>query len=269
MKILSIGFLFMSVLALGFAFSKESKSSKDTVILRQGNFVLFSGRVDSKSAAAAQTELAKISSQLSPSDNIYLVIDSPGGSVTAGNQFIDFAQSIPQKVKTISIFAASMGYHMSQSFDERLVIKSTTLMSHRASLGGVSGQIPGEIDSRLNNIRQVLEEMDTFVSKRVGISLEEYKKLIHNELWLTGQEAIKKNHADRLVKAVCAPELMEGSREEMLMTIFGPIKVSFSNCPLITGPLTIKFGQQAVPGITTDMLTREVMKARRGVVMEF
>jgi ATP-dependent Clp protease protease subunit len=269
MKVLSIAFLFITVLTLGFSFSGSTKSPKDVIILRDGNFVLFSGKVDSKSVALAQTELARISSQLSSSEVIYLVIDSPGGSVTAGNQFIDFAQSLPQKVKTISLFAASMGYHMSQSFDERLVIKSTTLMSHRASLGGVSGQIPGEIDSRLNNIRQVLEEMDAFVSKRVGISLEEYKKLIHNELWLTGQEAVIKNHADRLVKAVCSQELMDGVREEAVMTIFGPIKATFSNCPLITGPLSIGFGKEIPQGVTKEMLTREVMRVRRGVVMEF
>jgi ATP-dependent Clp protease protease subunit len=262
--------ILLTVFIAGIATSYKGSTAqhKDSIVLTHDNFIQFSGKVDSQSAAKAQIELANLSAKLSPSDVIYLIIDSPGGSVTAGNQFIDFAQSLPQKVKTISIFAASMGYHMSQSFDERLVIKSTTLMSHRASLGGISGQLPGELDSRLNNIRQVLDEMDTFVSKRIGISLEEYKKLIHNELWLTGSEAVAKKHADRLVKVVCSPELMDGSRSERLMTMFGPVVVEFSSCPLITGPLSIKFGNK-IPGVTKEMLTKEVMKVRRGVVMEF
>jgi hypothetical protein len=146
-------------------------------------------------------------------------------------------------------------------------------MSHRASLGGIGGQIPGELDSRLNNIKSVLREMDAFVAKRVGISLEAYTKLIHNELWLTGREAVELKHADRLVKVVCSRELMSGNQIETFNTFFGPIQAELSRCPMITGPLSVKFGREVSPKIQEtvpkDLMMKEIMKARRGVVMEF
>lgn len=267
MKALTTGAILLFLTVVGYSNLGETKTNKDSIIITKNNYISFSGKVDSKSAAKAQVDLANLSASLDSNDVIYLIIDSPGGSVTAGNQFIDFAQSIPQKVKTISLFAASMGYHMSQSFDERLVVKSSTLMSHRASLGGISGQVPGEVDSRLNNIKQVLAEMDIFVSKRIGISLEAYKDAIHNELWLTGSEAVLKHHADRLVKVVCAKELMQSTRSETVHTMFGPVEVEFSGCPLITGPLSVKFGKN-IPGITQELIEKELMKVRRGFVME-
>ena len=256
------------LIGLGVASMSNSKEQKhDTIVLTEDNHILFSGVVNPKSVALAQVRLANLSARLPDSATIYLIIDSPGGSVSAGNQFIDFAQSIPQKVKTLPIFAASMGYHMSQSFQERLAMPSSTLMSHRASLGGVSGQIPGEIDSRLNNIRTVLNEMDQFVADRIGIKLEQYKKDIHDELWLTGREAVSRKHADRLVKAVCDKSLMSGTRVEEVNTIFGPVQLELSRCPLITGPLSVQFGREVT--VPHETVMKEVLKVRRGFVMEF
>lgn len=250
-----------------------SSSSSNEVVLTEDNHVIFSGKVDAQSVSRAQVQLASLSSKLPDSAIIYLIIDSPGGSVMAGNQFIDFAQALPQKIKTIPLFAASMGYHMSQSFQERLALPSTTLMSHRASLGGIGGQIPGEFESRLNNIKSILTEMDQFVANRVGISLEEYKAQIHDELWLTGREAVTRKHADRLIKAVCAKSLLSGNRVESVNTIFGLVQVELSRCPLINGPISVKFGRTEVPAghlnIPQELLMREVLKARRGVSMEF
>lgn len=263
-----------AVIGVTFAgLSIGSSSSKDEVVLTEDNHVIFSGKVDAQSVSRAQVQLASLSSKLPDSAIIYLIIDSPGGSVMAGNQFIDFAQALPQKIKTIPLFAASMGYHMAQSFHERLALPSTTLMSHRASLGGIGGQIPGEFESRLNNIKNILTEMDQFVASRVGISLEEYKAQIHDELWLTGREAVTRKHADRLIKAVCDKSLLSGNRVESVNTIFGPVQVEMSRCPLINGPISVKFGRTEVPAghanIPQELLMREVLKARRGVSMEF
>lgn len=246
-----------------------------TIILTEDNHVFFSGVVDDSSVSKASIELGQLSAKLSDNETIYLVLDTPGGGVVAGNQFIDFAKSLPQKIKPISIFAASMGYHMFQSFDERIMQSSSTIMSHRVSLGGLSGQVPGELITRLNSIISTSNQMDDVAAKRVGLSREAYQKLIHDELWLNGADAVKTGHADRIAKLRCSNDLIKGTRVEAVDTIFGPVDVTFSNCPLITGYISFKFRNVAQAGISSYLVprnnaevVREIRTAKRKIKLE-
>lgn len=234
-------FLILLVIGLLVSFATMSNSKSEEIItLTPYNHVLFVGEVNDTSVSAAQVELAKISANMNDNGIIYLVIDSPGGSVTAGNRFIDFASSLPQKIKTICLFCASMGYHMFQSLDERLVYDSSELMSHRVRIGGLAGQVPGEAVSRLNDIIATSNRMDEKVAKRIGISLKEYQKSIYDELWLSGYDAVKLRHADRVAKIRCSEELATGTTVIPVKTLFGAADVTISRCPLISGILNIE-----------------------------
>lgn len=234
-------FLVLAVLGLFLAASKMAKPGTDKVVtLTENNHVVFAGEVNDQSVAQAQVELAKISAELDEDEVIYLVIDSPGGSVTAGNRFIDFASSLPQKIKTICLFCASMGYHMFQSLDERLVYDSSELMSHRVRIGGLAGQVPGEAVTRMNEILATSNRMDAKVAKRIGISVADYQKLIYDELWLSGTDAVKTRHADRVAKIRCSKELAAKTKTFTANTLFGQVEVLISSCPLISGILDIQ-----------------------------
>lgn len=91
------------------------RPSNETIVLTEDNHILFTGPVNDTSVAQAQIKLGELSKKLSDDEVIYLVLDTPGGSVSAGNLFIDYAKSLPQKIKPICIFCASMGYHLFQS----------------------------------------------------------------------------------------------------------------------------------------------------------
>jgi ATP-dependent protease ClpP protease subunit len=235
----------ITLFIIGILLSTQIQSQSGHVItLTKDNHVFFSGEVNDLSVAKAQQQLGQISTKLSKNDVIYLVIDSPGGSVTAGNLFIDFANSLPQKIKPICVFCASMGYHMFQSFNERLVYPSSMLMSHRVSIGGLSGQVPGEATSRLANIIETSQEMDEKVAKRVGMSVEAYQKSIYDELWLSGLKAVKTRHADRIAKIKCDNNLLNGTQKSTVNTLFGPVEIVTSKCPLISGILDFSFKRE-------------------------
>lgn len=267
----TLGVLLCTTLA-----ATSCNSPDGSITLTEDNHIVFSGVVDDSSVAKAQLKLGQLSARLGKSDVIYLVLDTPGGSVSAGNQFIDFAKSIPQTIKPISIFAASMGYHMFQSFDERIMQSSSTIMSHRVSLGGLSGQVPGEFITRLNWIIATSNEMDATAAKRVGTTVEAYRKLIHDELWLNGTDAVATKHADRLAKIRCSSDLIKGTRTEQVNTIFGPVDVTFSTCPIINGFLDFKFVGKAsniapLPFLiprNNEEVVREIKRVKRKVVME-
>lgn len=235
-------FLLLAALAFitNVAFSQELR----TIVLTDKNTVTFNDEFNPMSVAQKQKELFELAAS-SPESDLYLVVDSPGGSVFAGSLFIDTVKALNKNVHTISIFSASMAYHTVQGLGKRFILPSGMLMSHRAAVGGLGGQFPGELNTRIKMLMDSTEELDRVAANRVGISLEDYKKLIHDELWLTGAEAVKQKHADEVVRAVCDKSL-QGSYNKEIRTFFGNINVEFSKCPLITGPLSIDGNNEAV-----------------------
>ena len=205
--------------------------------LTEDNSIAFNQAFTSRYVSLKQSEAANkcLSGKV---DDIYIVMYSPGGSVNAGGRFIDFLHALPCDFHTINLFSASMSYITAQSLGDRLITPSGVLMSHRASIRGIGGEIGGELDAILKMIKDNIQEIDTRVAKRVGVSVEAYQKLISDELWLTADKAVKTNHADKIVYAVCSKEL-SGTYEQVVNTFFGSYLVEFSNCPLITGPLSV------------------------------
>ena len=206
------------------------------ITLTSENSVSIKGVIDGSSTSHASMELFRLCKN---NKSLYLVLDTPGGSVGDGRTFIDFVKGLPCKVDTITIFAASMGYQIVQALEKRYITPSGVLMSHRGSLNGVGGQLPGEIESRLAFYKEYLNEMDIAVAKRVGISVKEYKELIRDELWLPAPRAIGLKHADEEVLVRCDSSL-SGTKEIEVPGLFSTSKVTVSACPLINGPVDIE-----------------------------
>jgi len=212
----------------------------DSIVLEEANTIAFRNVVTDDSVKTVQDKLFRMSNKLPKSATIYLVLDTPGGSIDAGLQLINSIKAVPQEVKTITSFSASMGYQIVQHSGERLILPSGTLMSHRARIGE-SGQIPGEFNTRVNYWAHRIELLDQHDAERTGLSLADYQKLTFSEYWVDGAEAVKAKQADRVVNVTCANDLMD-TEDETLETFFGPVSLTWSKCPLITTPLKIDFG---------------------------
>ncbi len=212
---------------------------KKIVRLEAKNTVVFRGPVTAGSVSQIMIKLKKVSRKLRKRDTIYLVIDSPGGSVFAGLGLIDFMKALPQKITTITLFAASMGFQIVQNSDHRMILTNGTLMSHRAR-GGVSGQFDGELESRYKMVKRAIDYMDVIASKRMGLSLKTYKALILNEYWVHGFDAIEDRAADEQILVQCG-ESLDGVEVVKLRTFFGTINAKFSKCPLIKAPVSVAF----------------------------
>jgi ATP-dependent Clp protease protease subunit len=218
--------------------ASQSKSAEIT--LTEANSVVFNQQVSGEYTSKKTLEVLSKAAKANP---IYLILDTPGGSVTAGLQFIDSVKALNVPVHTITIFAASMGYQMVQELGRRYIIDSGTLMSHRGSVSGVSGQIPGELNSRIAFLQSLLDGMSERAAKRVNMSKKDYDAAIVNELWTYGQSAVDSNHADEVANVKCSKELLNGTIQESVLTIFGPIAVTYSKCPLITSPIEVNFSK--------------------------
>ena len=212
---------------------------KKIITLESRNTVVFRGPVTTGSVSQVMTKLKKISRQVSKKTPIYLVIDSPGGSVFDGLSFLDFTKALPQKVHTVTLFGASMAFHIAQNLDKRYITTSGTMMSHRAR-GGLRGQFDGELESRYKMVKRALDYMDYKAAKRMGLRTKIYKKMIVNEYWVHGFDAVGDNAADERILVRCGKS-MDGTEMVKLRSFFGTINAEFSKCPLIKAPVSVKF----------------------------
>lgn len=129
---------------------------------------------------------------------IFLLLYSPGGAVFHANRLINFIEASKAPVYTIVYgLCASMCFHIHQHGKQRYSLPSGTLMAHQLS-GGVEGQL-GQMKSLLAFINLESARLDAYIADRAGIPREQYQTMIQNELWLSGEEAIKLHFVDKLV----------------------------------------------------------------------
>lgn len=215
-----------------------------TVELSRRNTLALVDVVTSESVARLQAQLVDMSFNLKQGESINLILYTPGGDVQAGSALIDTIRSLPVPVNTITLFAASMGFHIVQnSPGERMITPSGTLMSHRAR-GGVEGEFNGSINVRVNHIGDSLNELESRTASRMGLDIQTYRNLIRDEFWATAGIALKRDAADSMVLAKC-DKSFSGSYNRDVTTLFGTATLVMSNCPLITTPIEIKLSAQA------------------------
>ena len=208
----------------------DTEAGYKQIKLTEDNLLILKESFSSDSVAKVQIKAMELCAT-SPGKDLYLFLDTPGGSVIAGMNMINTLNSLSCKVHTITSFAASMGYQTVQHLGNRYILPHGILMSHRASLGGIKGQIPGELDNRLQLYKDLTNDIDKVTAKRVGMKLSDYKEAIHDELWLTGIDAVDKSHADHLVSIVC---------DKSLQVTDTKYEVTYSKCPIVKGYLNVK-----------------------------
>lgn len=260
-----IGDFMFKFIVLLLLMTNIAAAKNERIFLTEENSVAFNQPVSIDYVSKKTLEVLLKSSKASP---IYLVLNTPGGSVSAGLYFIDTIKSLNVPIHTITLFAASMGYQMVQELGTRYITPSGTLMSHRGSVSGLSGQVPGELNSRVLHISSVLDGMMERASKRVGISKQDYSDMIIPEFWTFGENAVKLNHADKVADVVCELKLIKETYEEKVLTIFGAALVSFSKCPLITEPLGISFSKEIDQKKATK-IKQEITQRKRNINLTF
>lgn len=225
------------ILSLFFFFTIAScKGSPRNIIITPENSVTLRTTITDASVDVVISSLAKLDRVLDEDEPIYLILNTPGGSVLAGNVLIEYIKGLKREVKTISLMAASMGFIIQQSAGERLVLASSILMSHPASTS-CEGNIY-QLQTCLSIIKDLAKRLDEVSSERMKMKLDDYIELIEHDKWFIGTDMLFYNVADRLITLTCSNSLM---KEVIIVTtdmgFFGTVKEKFSACPFLKEPL--------------------------------
>ena len=125
-----------------------------------------------------------------PDKDIYLYINSPGGSVTAGMAIYDTMQYIKPDVCTVCIgMAASMGAFLlsSGAKGKRFALPNSEIMIHQPS-GGTNGQVT-DMEIHVKRIIAMKQKLNEILSKNTGQPIERVKEDTERDNFMTANEA--------------------------------------------------------------------------------
>ena len=157
--------------------------------LLKDRIIMLGSQIDDNVANSIVSQLLFLQAQDSEKD-IYLYINSPGGSVTAGFAIYDTIQHIKPDVQTICIgMAASMGSFLlaAGAKGKRFALPNAEVMIHQP-LGGAQGQA-NELEIAANHILKTREKLNRILSERTGQSIEKIQKDTDRDNFLTAEEA--------------------------------------------------------------------------------
>ena len=132
---------------------------------------------------------------------IYLYINSPGGSVTAGMAIYDTMQHIKSEVVTICVgLAASMGAFLltAGSKGKRLALPHARIMIHQP-LGGVGRRQATDIEIEAKQILRVRRELNDLMALHTGKTIEQIQSDTDRDYFMSAQEAVEYGLIDRVV----------------------------------------------------------------------
>src|SRR6184192_4663882 len=137
-----------------------------------------------------------------PEKDIYMYINSPGGSVTAGLAIYDTMQYIKPEVATLCVGqAASMGAVLlaAGTKGKRFALPHSRIMIHQP-LGGFQGQA-ADIDIQAREILRMREELNNILMKHTGQSLKKIEKDTDRDMFMSGKQAQEYGLVDEVIAA--------------------------------------------------------------------
>ena len=132
---------------------------------------------------------------------IYLYINSPGGSVTAGLAIYDTIQYVKSEVVTICVgLAASMGAFLlaAGTKGKRVALPHSRIMIHQP-LGGTSRRQASDIEIEAREILRMKEMLNRSLADMSGQSFDKIEKDTDRDYFLSAEEAKDYGLIDRVI----------------------------------------------------------------------
>ena len=157
-------------------------------LLRE-RIVFLVGPVNDQTANIVVAQMLFLESE-NPDKEIFLYINSPGGSVSAGLSIYDTMQFIKPDVSTWCLgMAASMGSFllMAGAAGKRAALPNSRVMIHQPS-GGAQGQA-ADIEIQAREILKTREQLNRIYAERTGQSVEKIAADMERDYWMSPAEA--------------------------------------------------------------------------------
>lgn len=169
--------------------------------LLKDRIIFLSGQIDDLTANLVVAQLIFLEAE-DPDKDVFMYINSPGGSVSAGMAIYDTMQYIKCDVSTICVgLAASMGAFLltSGAKGKRKALPNSEIMIHQP-LGGAQGQAT-DIEIQTRQILKIKEKLNHILSDRTGQDLEKIKRDVERDFYMSAAEARDYGIIDQVIEA--------------------------------------------------------------------
>ena len=165
--------------------------------------IIFLGEeVNHQSANSIVAQLLYLESE-DPKKDIYLYINSPGGSVSDGLAIYDTMKYITCDVSTICIgMAASMGAFLLSggTKGKRLILPNAEVMIHQPSSGSQGTVSDMLIEAK--HVEKMKEKLNRILAENTGKDIQEIIRCTDRDTWMSAEEAVEFGIVDRIVEGV-------------------------------------------------------------------
>ncbi|MCY4010908.1 MAG: ATP-dependent Clp protease proteolytic subunit [Candidatus Saccharibacteria bacterium] len=145
--------------------------------------------------------------QKESTDDIYLYINSPGGSVSAGMAIFDTMNYIKADVHTICVGqAASMGAFLlaNGTSGKRSILPHAKVMLHQPWADGITGQVT-DIEITTKELLKTKQLLNKILADKTGQSLDKLQAQVERDYWLDAKEAQKYGLVDNILNQRLIP----------------------------------------------------------------
>ena len=167
--------------------------------------IIFLGEdVNPTSASLIIAQLLFLESE-DPDKEIFLYINSPGGSITDGMGIVDTMKYIKCPVSTICVgLAASFGAVLLANGEKgkRFATPNSEILIHQPLIGGQGGGISGqatEIKIHADHMIRTREKLNKLLSEKTGQSIETIERDTERDHYMTAQEALEYGFIDGIM----------------------------------------------------------------------
>ncbi len=169
--------------------------------LLNDRIILLHDEVNHATASVVMAQLLYLEGQ-DPDKDIYLYINSPGGSVHDGLAIYDTMQYIKCDVSTICMgMAASMGAFLlsAGTKGKRIALPNSEIMIHQPLIagGGLSGQVT-DIQIRANSLLRTKERLNRLLCENTGKDYETICRDTERDNFMTAEEALAYGLIDKV-----------------------------------------------------------------------
>ncbi len=169
--------------------------------LLEDRIIFLSGEITDETANLVIAQLIYLEGK-NPDKDIFMYINSPGGSVSAGIAIYDTMNYLKCDVSTICIgLAASMGAFLlsSGTKGKRFALPNSEIMIHQP-LGGTRGQA-SDIAIQAKQMQKIKDMLNKILSENTGKSLSTIEKDTDRDNYMTAEEAKKYGLIDKIFES--------------------------------------------------------------------
>ena len=137
-----------------------------------------------------------------PDKDIYIYINSPGGSVSSTIAIYDTIQYIRPAISTICIGMAASGAALilaSGTKGKRFVLPNSRIMLHQP-LGGARGQVT-DIEIQTRELKRIKDTINKILTHHTGQKFEKVEKDTDRDFYMTAQESKEYGLVDEVIKS--------------------------------------------------------------------